>query len=258
MNYNTLGIFDPGNYRIKKIMKTLKRWNKKGTAPDIVMFQEAFQERFKDHERMKRDSGYKYAVRGPGGRGLKMNSGLFILSNIELNITKETYRQMRYDHHDLIEGIARKGIQHVRLQIPGVPDTIDLYNTHMDAHSDYFSRKARSGQIGELIDFMAETRTPGTPAIVAGDFNFKEYGRSSRGRGGYDEFKKRTKMDNAWHAHRLLHTWTVGWEGGPGKGFSHYDHQWFVANWKGKVGIDPVGYARRFTSTHPETRRSDH
>src|SRR5262249_38456834 len=76
---------------------------------------------------------------------------------------------------------ANKGVQIVRVSVPGVPFPLEIYNTHMQAQSD--QEQIRIGQIDIIKLFMDRVHNPHLATVFAGDFNFKPT------RGSYTYFR---------------------------------------------------------------------
>lgn len=156
--------------RYLEIAARLRRQRAAGTAPHVVVIQEAF-----NHWSAKaaREAGYPYVLEGNGARFGKIGgSGLFILSEYPVY----TASNANYSDCTGYDCLANKGVMHARIVVPEVQRSFDVYNTHMNADEPPAkpedSMKARMVQIREFAAFVRRTRDPGIPAILAGDFNF--------------------------------------------------------------------------------------
>lgn len=185
--------------RLDHIGHDLARRRAEGTAPDVVMLQEAFTQR---SERLVKLSGYPYVVRGPGRRatttarelsrrvhvthikvprrdmgGFLTNSGLYILSNFPV-----------VEHHVEMFGesactgfdcLANKAALHVRVAIPGLDEPLDLLTAHMQANIRRESKASRRldahwRQTVIIRDFLKRVlQGSRREAILAGDFNLR-------------------------------------------------------------------------------------
>jgi endonuclease/exonuclease/phosphatase family metal-dependent hydrolase len=153
---------------------------------DIVAFQEiSNNERRRDiFEAME-----EYATQCPGGREPLIDGGTryfdFFVgphnSQTDPQLDDEVAIASRFpivEVHTLVyeecsgwDCLADKGVIHARVwRGPGHParDSMDLFATHLDAGDDESTRQA---QVSQLTDFVAEHHTPGTPAVIMGDFN---------------------------------------------------------------------------------------
>lgn len=156
--------------RYLEIAARLRRQRAAGTAPHVVVIQEAF-----NHWSAKaaREAGYPFVLEGNGARFGKVGgAGLFILSEFPV------FSSSNMDYSDCTgyDCLANKGAMHARIVVPEVQRSFDIYNTHMNADEPPAkpedSMKARMVQIREFAAFVRRTREPGIPAVLAGDFNF--------------------------------------------------------------------------------------
>lgn len=166
-------------------------------APHIVVLQEVFSETASE---IGRRSGYPYRASGPaaaarrqslaatpapaflaerrftaGERAPKLiNGGLQVLSDFPIIATRaEPFSPEACAGTDCL---SNKGAMLVRLQIPGLPQPVEILNTHMNSRKGAGVPYARSDQAhhyqtDELAAFLTRARTPGTPLLIAGDFN---------------------------------------------------------------------------------------
>jgi len=166
-----------------------------GEGPDVVLVQEAFSRTAVDAIAA---AGYPNLVRGPsrtqrrqlpseGGRrsnnwrkgelGLKIvGAGLIIASlhPIEAGAAEPFSRRACAG----FDCLANKGVLFARLRVPGVPDPIDLFNTHMNAQtasgvSPRRHNPVHEAQVLESANFIGEQHQPGNPIILGGDFNMR-------------------------------------------------------------------------------------
>jgi len=152
--------------RLKRIGEILAERRRLGDEPDVVLLQEAFVRKAK---RVRKRAGYPYAIRGPQDpRGIFANdSGLEILSNHPI-----VARYGRtFDDCSFPECFVAKSIVGVELALPGVPEPVQIFTTHLQA--DTRNEAVRRNQIDDITEFLARIRFGREPAIFAGDFNFK-------------------------------------------------------------------------------------
>lgn len=197
LTYNIEGVPYRGGRagQLREIGERLAKMREAGEGPDIVLFQEAFSDRAKH---AVRTAGYADVVFGParkqrrqlpgagsrsghkwskGELGMKLvGSGLAIASVYELQTTaSEPFSRRACAGFDCL---SNKGALFARIVIPGMPGTLDLFNTHMNAQgaSQVATRRhlpVHRAQVYELFDFMSQQREPRNPVILAGDFNMR-------------------------------------------------------------------------------------
>jgi endonuclease/exonuclease/phosphatase family metal-dependent hydrolase len=191
LSYNIKGLppFAAKGYdqdRYADIGRILAQRMKEGAAPDIVLLQESFVDRTRE---LRKIAGYPYVAEGPRARGLfSLSSGLYILSRHP--IVQEDRRA--FGSCSDWDCFANKGVQFARIQLPGVPAAVDIYNTHMQASRNRDEIRLR--QVKAAADFVRETRGEGTPIIFAGDFNFRFGGPEGS---SYSRFLAKTQFHNA-------------------------------------------------------------
>jgi endonuclease/exonuclease/phosphatase family metal-dependent hydrolase len=165
--------------RYTQIARILKQRLKDGTAPHIVLIQEAFAPNNPDI--LVEKSGYPFYRRGPNGpwgNGKYVGSGLIILSLFPLKANHEII----YSKCKGIDCNADKGAMSTRIQIPGLFVPLDLYNTHLDATcgmDDWYEQdrkeqiEVRISQLGELMKLReSNIKKQGEGLVLfAGDFN---------------------------------------------------------------------------------------
>ncbi len=201
MTYNVEGLPWPmrlgRSAALSRIADRLTMLRRVGRQPHIVMLQEAFSE---DAKRIGAQSGYRYVVHGPSsamagapaatpgdaafvtaGRLLKgetmgkwLDSGLMILSDYPVVAVRQlaypTYACAGYDC------MANKGAVMAMVAVPGVPVPVSVVNTHLNSRAASGVASDRSlyayrRQIDALRPFLQANLMPGSPLIVAGDFN---------------------------------------------------------------------------------------
>ncbi len=201
MTYNVEGLPWPVRLgreaALEQIGERLAGLRMLGEQPHIVVLQEAFTEQAK---RIGTLGGYRYVIDGPdramagaaassdadrafqkagsflmGERSGKLvDSGLQILSDYPIL----SVRRMAFPGYACagFDCLANKGAMLVTIAVPGVAEPIAVVNVHLnsrhashvdDARSFYAYRR----QIDALDRFLAAHVKPGTPMIMAGDFN---------------------------------------------------------------------------------------
>jgi hypothetical protein len=161
LSYNIWGIpsdEEATHERYAKIGKLLSQRREAGKAPQLVVIQEAFHPRTGE---LIEQAGYPYYRYGaPGSSDSPLTSGLIILSEypIERAATIDYRRCIGFDCW------ANKGALHVRLLVPGLPEPLELFNTHMNAGPDEpgpgrdEAIEVRKDQIGQLLNFLRQAR----------------------------------------------------------------------------------------------------
>jgi endonuclease/exonuclease/phosphatase family metal-dependent hydrolase len=175
LSYNIQGLPPPiGDdlRRIEQIGRLMSVHRKNGQAPHIVALQEGFPDR--QLNALIRASGYPYYVKGPEtGRGKVVNSGLYVLSEFPLS----SYSEVVFDHCTGTDCYATKGVMRVRVHVPGVPEPIYLFNTHMNADMDPLipistTVTVRIQQLRQAHTWRALMNLKVGPQFFIGDFNF--------------------------------------------------------------------------------------
>jgi endonuclease/exonuclease/phosphatase family metal-dependent hydrolase len=175
MSYNIHGMVLVKNdhSRYAKIGRALEARRRAGTAPEIVAVQEAFHKRTPE---LWREAKYPFVVKGPAARGLRISSGLVILSEYPIVRAENLVYKDCMD----VDCMARKGAQRVAINVPGIPFPVDFINTHLQATygsrvfpPPSWMRAARMRQVKTLIQFVGRHLSPGA-MLLLGDFNFRE------------------------------------------------------------------------------------
>jgi endonuclease/exonuclease/phosphatase family metal-dependent hydrolase len=216
LTYNVEGLPWPARRNrvpsLREIGRQLSEMRKEKRAPDVVLLQEVFSA---EAAKIGVRAGFLNQVRGPGrrttrpatsedadprlvgrrklkkgeGLGRILPSGLYLLSDFPVvEASGQPFRSRECAGFDCL---ANKGIQHVRVQVPGVPQPLDLFNTHLNSRgasgvSNARSLKAHRLQSDETSRFIESRRDRRYPMIFGGDFNM----RNAQDR--FDHFSLRT------------------------------------------------------------------
>ena len=201
MTYNIEGLPWPVRFgretAFEKIGNRLAALRLLGEQPHIVLLQEAFTDQAK---RIGVDGGYRYIVDGPGRdlagvpaismadrtfqsgasflhgerSGKWVDSGLQILSDYPILAV----RRMAFPSYACagFDCLANKGAVLAMIAVPGVDGPIAVVDVHLNSRKaagveDDRSFYAYRRQIDALDHFLAANVKPGTPMIMAGDFN---------------------------------------------------------------------------------------
>jgi len=181
----------------RQIARRLAVMRIEGTAPQIVVLQEAFTH---SAAQIGREAGYPYVVYGPAAgqqgapaddaagkaflahaqwnrgetEGPVLDSGLVILSEYPV-VATETIAYPR-DACAGYDCLANKGAVLARVTIPGAASPVDIVTTHLNCRertgvSVTRADKAYSRELETLAAFVVRAHDPALPLIVAGDFN---------------------------------------------------------------------------------------
>ncbi|WP_395394284.1 endonuclease/exonuclease/phosphatase family protein [Novosphingobium sp. BL-8A] len=200
LTYNIEGLGWParsGRARyLEQIGERLAAMRADGTGPDIVLFQEMFSDAAK---RAVKSTGYPAIYSGPhrttrakgatrdylpghssltrGEIGIHVfGSGLAIASRYSiLDYSRRAYGRRSCAGFDCL---SNKGIALARIDIPGVPSLIDVYDTHMNSRGASGAPAPRNlsahdRQAQEASRFIDETHDDENPLIFGGDFNMR-------------------------------------------------------------------------------------
>ena len=253
LSYNIKGLPLVTNLdRLEKIGEILAERRERGDEPDIVLLQEAYVSQSKQ---VRMRAGYPHAIVGAEGqRGVFTNSsGLELLSNFPI-VAK--YSRL-FDECAFPECFISKGIVGATLEIPGVPQPVQIFNTHLqgDTGNDW----VRMRQIDDIADFLGGLRFGVQPAIFAGDFNFKPKHDS------YTSFLRKLPLVEA--GYRCLQAatrdcevvigthgvtdWNDVWK-------SSHDRHFYYQPAESPLRIEPVRLIRNFTEKWRGEFLSDH
>ncbi len=181
---------------LRRIGARLAELNAQGQAPDVVLVQEMFSPAAVS---AMAKAGYPYQAWGPsrtqkrrrpgldpiagpfrwkkGETGFHLvGSGLAILSRYPIVAdASEPFGKHRCAGFDCL---SNKGMQQVRIRIPGVPQPVDIFNTHLNSQGASRVPAARSGaahaiQVEDLAAFVAAIDGRKVPTILGGDFNMR-------------------------------------------------------------------------------------
>lgn len=199
--YNVAGLPWPiGLHRgeaLRHIGDALRGLRASDAEPDVVLLQEAFTEEGRE---IGARAGYAYSADGPGradaphnpqpqdafraGRsfwkgeklGKMVGSGLVALSDYPI---VGTARQA-FGRHDCagFDCLASKGVLLVRIQVPGIPEPVDIVTTHLNSKRSSGVPESRSlqayrRQFDEIASFLKTHRSPDHPLVLGGDLNVR-------------------------------------------------------------------------------------
>ncbi|MEK7354923.1 MAG: endonuclease/exonuclease/phosphatase family protein [Bdellovibrionota bacterium] len=178
LNYNVKGLPGiAGGYRngerFKQIGEEFRQMRKAGTAPQIVLLQEAFVKKTNDIQKV---SGYPHVVKGPSSKDADengktkfkiLNAGLITLSEYPIAYAeKVAFSKNMCGTWDCF---ANKGVQVAYVEIPDLPFHLPVFNTHLQATRE--RADVRIKQMGVMTRFIARFLRPGDPLMFGGDFN---------------------------------------------------------------------------------------
>jgi endonuclease/exonuclease/phosphatase family metal-dependent hydrolase len=200
LTYNIEGLGFPARggraSELAEIGTRLAAMREAGTGPDIVLFQEMFSGAAK---KAVAATGYPAIATGPrrttradavaaerlpgkakakrGEIGVHFTgSGLAIASSFPI-LTSEVRAYGKTACAGL-DCLANKGIMLARIQIPGMPTPIDIYDTHMNSKGASKAPEPRhlaahDRQALEASRFIDSTHDDNFPVVFGGDFNMK-------------------------------------------------------------------------------------
>ena len=253
LSYNVHGLPDPfvadhGQY--ETIGNILAKRRAEGTAPHVVVIQEGFR---KVTRKLIRNAGYPYVAQGPGSAFLKFSSGLWVMSEYPILDVHRTV----YDRCMSWDCFAKKGVVHVRVQVPGSEFPVDIYDTHMnsDPDSDPFAtesgaHRVRTKQVQQMEMFIAKTKAPDGVVLVGGDFNYISTFQEAL------LFTFLTNLKNVRDDCKETQNCT-GNENYTTEAKTAIDHQYFQTNLSG-VSVAATHYERTFKETVQGELLSDH
>lgn len=243
---------DPSRH--EDIGRILGEQRKLGTAPQVVLIQEAFTSRAV--RALTQLSGYPYSKLGPGAGTAKANSGLIILSEFPITASAS----VKYTRCTSWDCFANKGAVYSRLAIPGLPHPFEVFNTHMNADpdTDFWTpieqaQEMRFLQSQELREFSDQYRRSEAPVIYGGDFNFRPSGYD------YESFVGFTTTNNA--AEECGHLGPARCQGSQAAyqyWQSAIDHQFYDRGRSPRVDVQPIDFRQVFTEPVKGRRLSDH
>lgn len=197
--------------QLQEIGRRLAAMRKAGQAPDIILFQEVFSDDARD---ALRNAAYPAVATGPrraqdrrlpsagerrgyvwrrGELGVPLvGSGLAVASRFPvIEHAAEPFGRRSCAGLDCL---SNKGAVFARIAVPGLPDGLDVFGSHMNAQGASQVPLARhlsahEAQAVELADFITARRDVSNPVILAGDFNMR--GSTSR----FDFFSQRQPFD---------------------------------------------------------------
>lgn len=152
------------------IADRLERMRAVGTAPQVVVVQEAFTAEAKA---IGEQAGYRYRATGPGGLA-PLDSGLAIFSDYPILDT----RRMVFPA-GLCAGydcLAAKGAMTARIAVPGVEQPVEIVTTHLNSAKSSrapveLRDRIHAGQLAAIDAFVDADHRPRAARIYAGDFN---------------------------------------------------------------------------------------
>lgn len=216
LTYNIEGLSWPARKGrgpdLREIGTRLRELRATGRAPDVVLFQEMFGDAAK---RAVASSGYPAIHSGPRRTtastttGLKRLPGRSHIKHGEIGMhvfgsgLAIASRYSIIDHDRASYGLrscagfdclANKGIMLARIEIPGVPSPVDIYDTHMNSQgaSRAPTRRnlpAHDRQAREASRFINHTHDDAIPLVFGGDFNMR------RSEPRWDNFSKYQSLE---------------------------------------------------------------
>jgi endonuclease/exonuclease/phosphatase family metal-dependent hydrolase len=200
LTYNVEGLGWPvrkGREReLAEIGRRLGDLRQAGKGPDVVLFQEVFSPAA---TQAVEAAGYPAQVAGPGRRhkrelpaagrvggrrdwrrgeiGLRLTTGGLAIASVYPIVE---YAGQPFSRRGCagLDCLSNKGSLFARIAIPGVPQAIDVFDTHMNSRKSSGAPRKRTQaahaiQTAELVEFLAVAGAPQGPKILGGDFNMR-------------------------------------------------------------------------------------
>ncbi len=254
MNYNIKGLPLPWlkhKKRYLRIAKEIKSMRTTGVGPHVLSLQEAIAKKTKYVQKTLK---YPYYKKGPKGKGFRANAGLETLSEFE--IVEEN--EFVYKRCASFDCLSRKGVQHTRIRIPGMPVDIDFYVTHMQAGPtgdiitpNWYTTMVRELQAVDYFQFVNRTHNPNNLMILFGDFNFRQKS------GLYHVFVDTLDVQDAAYDCSTIYA-CAGAKDPMAAWVSNIDHQFYQAPANGQVSIRPVYFDKLLHDNTGGKVLSDH
>lgn len=260
--------------QLRKIGEHLAALRQSGSGPDIVLFQEAFSDGAKAAVEA---AGYPALAFGPtrtqrrtlpgagerrghkwtkGELGLKLvDSGLAVASVYPIGVhAAEPFSRRACAGFDCL---SNKGGLFARIAIPGAPEPVDLFDTHMNAQGASRVKlkrhlSAHEAQVIELDRFIDQKRDLNHPVILGGDFNM----RGSEARFSFFEGRQPLDMVHRYCAERRGDCDVRVSFDGDEPWMDTQDLQFFDSG--SRVSIRPVRIEALFDGRPGSPRLSDH
>ena len=201
LTYNIEGLGWPARKgraaQLRKIGDHLRALRESGSGPDVVLFQEVFSGPAK---KAVMSTGYPAIVSGPrrttrpdlpvpdplpgkaaikhGEMGIHLaGGGLAIASRYPIVSTR--IRAFGRKSCAGLDCLSNKGIMLAKIQVPGLPAPIELYNTHLNSRGASRAPAVRhfaahDRQSLNVSAFVQATHADGSPIIFGGDFNMRK------------------------------------------------------------------------------------
>lgn len=255
LTLNVKGLPKPlanNNGRYKEIGRRIREHRKAGSAPQIIVFQEAFSKSAVND--LLKESQYPFAVKGGGGSFLKLSSGLLIISEYPIL----SARMLKFDDCVSWDCFSKKGALGVSVEVPGLAYPVEVLTTHFnsDPNSDPFTSRqkteaVRLKQIEQYSNWFRPIRDNGSLFIAAGDYNF--YVR----RRDYEAFRDQIGLTDAVDYCHLSGCRGM-LERGPDVMFERsVDHQFYGSTVTG-ASITPTHFDRTFGEPYKNKPVTDH
>ena len=197
MNYNVKGlpwpVIDDRSAELSAIGDRLRAMRLDGTAPDVVVLQEAFSS---DARAIAARAGYAHVAYGPSsndlapadeerpmparypwrgeGYGAYLSSGLVLMSDYPiLGTRRAAFPRTACAGYDCL---ANKGVLLARIAVPGLPVPVEIMTAHMNSRKPTrtpipHANEAFVRQMAALDRFLAANSDPSLPMIFGADLN---------------------------------------------------------------------------------------
>lgn len=259
---------------LRAIGAALRTMREAGRAPDVVLFQEVFSPAA---TRAVIDAGFPAIASGPSrtrrsvyteagklpGRGRLMKgelgfrlatSGLVVASRYPIMaVRSDPYSRRACAGFDCL---SNKGMMLATIVVPGVPEPIDIVNTHMNARRASKVAPARHlaahrAQARQLEAFLTARNDPSRPMILGGDFNMR------RSPERFEEFRLRHPLGlvHQYCLHKPACDVRMSWDG-DAPWLDTQDLQFFRSG--SRIRITPIRVQALFDGSPDSPKLSDH
>ncbi|MCJ8276715.1 MAG: endonuclease/exonuclease/phosphatase family protein [Bdellovibrionales bacterium] len=238
--------------RMSRFTQVLNELNSRNELPDFLVLQEMFisKQSVVDNSPIQNflnSTPYPFQSSGPEATqennvsGLvnsifrengAVSSGLVILSKFPI----VQFSNLAFWICEDSDCMSNKGVAFASVQVEGLPDRVDIFNTHLQAGQRFENIKAQ--QVPMMVEYI-QSQSSSPWVIAAGDFNF----RNNPDFHSFEQFTRLSQMDfvgeacrelleNCQKAAGTLDEWLNG---------SLLDHQFVTTN-SNAVTIDPIEF----------------
>lgn len=158
----------PINFSLQPERTSIIAGQLKEAPYDVILMQEAFRRDFRNKvgSAVKKDFPFQDYLQRSMRPWHFLNSGLFVVSRHPFEVLDHWYFT-RCTHSDCL---SAKGVLLIEVTLPSTKK-VQIAMTHTQAWDDRKAQGVRAFQFEEIKHLLELHATPGTPQILAGDFN---------------------------------------------------------------------------------------